>query len=1122
MTDTLFSELDLEESVPDPLAGQFRLAEVQVANWGTFDGLHTVPVARKGHLITGGSGSGKSSLLDGMAAVITPDKWLNFNQAASAGSGRANQRTKMSYVRGAWRRQSDELEDRVVTDFLRKGPTWSGIMLRYEDAAGNAISLGRLFFAKGTGTTPADLSSVRLFAKTSLDLADFEEHLLTGIETRRLKKAFPQVDVTTIGSHTSFFRRTRNAFGLAAEDAFALLHKTQSTKNLGGLDQLFRTYMLDKPGTFQVADNAIEQFGELSSAYEQVVELRRQRDHLVHLREAAQKYDADSNRARQLEALTLAVRPYESKLKLDLAKAELVRVVEQVATVKEVARNAQAKVEEAEARLETAKARNLRLGGSDVAQLQTRIDEAEHALQATQRRQASFHRLLTQAGVQSTPATHADFEALLSEVQRTVKEGEAGLPPEPTHEESERMWTARKQVHKLEEEFASVRRTGSTIPRRLQNIRGALAAELGVDESSARDLLPFAGELISVDASEQEWTGAIERVLGSFGLTLLVRPEHLKSARRFIDSHNLGVRLQYEEVGHPERSTPSPTAPSSLVRKVQVRDGYYRPWIIQTLVQRFDYSCVRTADGLATYSPSVSLNGQIRLGRHRYVKDDRRAITDRSRWVLGDPTAKLEELDDRLRAARKELKLAEGVVDAAQRLRQAAQVRLTHQQKILDQHWDDVDVGAAKARVAALEESLHSLTADNHDLAESARQVSSAREVLRNAKKEDKRAQEKLTEAKVTRRNLEEEVSSLEALKLEPLSPEVEEELERRFSKGRRSIPRAKLPVIAGQVDKALQREQREATKQRDLGARRLTELQTLFKQTWPAAASDLTNQIEDREGYLVILNGIEAKGLPEHEERFLTLFRDRSRDLVSTLNAEILQAFSEVKERVHPINQALRTVPYNKGKYLRLDVKNSRPKVADDFLADLKSITTQTVGAEDMEVAEPRYQTLERIMRDLGSSDHQMKEWRRNCLDTRLHVSFRAEEVEEDGTVFQTLDTGVALSGGQQQKLAFFCLAAALKFKLADADEPYPKYATVVLDEAFDRADAEYTRTALDVFKTFGLHLVVATPDKLLQTIDPYIGGATHVQNPDRNRSRVAAIQWDEARKLDAAEETQ
>ena len=50
---------------------QWRLEEVQIANWGTMDGrIHRFPVSRRGHLITGPSGSGKSSILDAIAAVL--------------------------------------------------------------------------------------------------------------------------------------------------------------------------------------------------------------------------------------------------------------------------------------------------------------------------------------------------------------------------------------------------------------------------------------------------------------------------------------------------------------------------------------------------------------------------------------------------------------------------------------------------------------------------------------------------------------------------------------------------------------------------------------------------------------------------------------------------------------------------------------------------------------------------------------------------------------------------------------------------------------------------------------------------------------------------------------------
>ena len=87
--------------------------------------------------------------------------------------------------------------------------------------------------------------------------------------------------------------------------------------------------------------------------------------------------------------------------------------------------------------------------------------------------------------------------------------------------------------------------------------------------------------------------------------------------------------------------------------------------------------------------------------------------------------------------------------------------------------------------------------------------------------------------------------------------------------------------------------------------------------------------------------------------------------------------------------------------------------------------------------------------------------------------------------------------SGGQAQKLVFFCLAAALRFRLAEPDQDVPTYGSIILDEAFDRADPAFTRTAMSVFESFGFHMILATPFKLIQTLSPYVDG-TIVVNYD------------------------
>jgi putative exonuclease SbcCD C subunit len=60
----------------------------------------------------------------------------------------------------------------------------------------------------------------------------------------------------------------------------------------------------------------------------------------------------------------------------------------------------------------------------------------------------------------------------------------------------------------------------------------------------------------------------------------------------------------------------------------------------------------------------------------------------------------------------------------------------------------------------------------------------------------------------------------------------------------------------------------------------------------------------------------------------------------------------------------------------------------------------------------------------------------------------------------------GSGKSGGQRQNLATTCLAAALRYQLGGDDHGLPQYAPVVLDEAFDKADNEFTALANERFR--------------------------------------------------------
>ena len=140
-------------------------------------------------------------------------------------------------------------------------------------------------------------------------------------------------------------------------------------------------------------------------------------------------------------------------------------------------------------------------------------------------------------------------------------------------------------------------------------------------------------------------------------------------------------------------------------------------------------------------------------------------------------------------------------------------------------------------------------------------------------------------------------------------------------------------------------------------------------------------------------------------------------------------------------------------------------------------------------------------------TSDHRITEKNASELVGEIHDDAIAREVTEDGSELKAHDSDGGLSGGQRQKLVFFCLAAALRYQLADEDQPIPSYGTIILDEAFNNSDRFFAEDALAIFGAFGFHMVLATPGKLLQTAEDHIGSIVVVTCEDEKRSRLSPV---------------
>lgn len=1097
-----------EQPTPDDMRpGQWRLACIEVVNWGTFDGAHRIEVSRKGHLITGASGSGKSSLLDAIAAVLTPEKWLRFNAAAQDASSRVDDRGLVSYVRGAWSKEADELEDRAVSTYLRPRATWSGILLRFENQRDAPVSLVRLFHLPGTHTARAELKDAFLLLRTEVALTELAPFVAKGIEARRLKAAFPDGTIST-GSHGGFFTRIRRIFGIGSDNALHLLHKTQSAKNLGNLDTLFRAFMLDRPGTFDQARNATEQFRELNAAHEHVVELRRQAEHLERIEVVTAEFERQSAAVAEAQRLIEVQETFQDRLHLKLAESQREDQVAELARVQERATLADAERQEADRVLSEARLREAQLGGVDAGLVRRGIDDAKREAKRIRDHADHFGAELRKVGIEHAPTTAAEFASLQESARADLAVAQVD---DDSHGLHERHSDARRRLEKLDGELQAMKNRQSNLEPKLLDVREWLARELGVGEKR----LPFGGELIDVLPEYAEWTGAIERVLRPLASALLVRDADLALVRRLIDRRSLGTRLVVEAVPADVPAPRPARARDSLLHRIRVADSPFQTWMQARLTDSFDVSCVSGPDGLDDVERGVTIGGQIKVSARRYEKNDRVPIADRRHWILGsDNQAKIDHLLDRRADAQRDLDRARAELDAHLALGQAVMARRLLLQRVMERAWSEFDPSAAEQTIVDREAELARLTARSSGLDAASRAVADA-----ERRKQD--AGEKADSGNAARALAEDALRTSDAL-IARLTAQLSGVmmtdsdvvlLEARYRTVQRRIDTSNIGDIGLKVANALHAEAKEAEGARSRSMMNFARLASEFRSAWPSAAPDITSDVEDRAGYRALLERIRTRGLPEHEENFRRLLREKSRDLIGHLLSEIRDAPKQIEERIDPVNASLGRSLFDADRYLRIRAKTKRSPEAVEFIAELKSIVDGSWDHDDLR-AEQRFDALKRIMDRLESADNGDRAdqaWRQRCLDTREHVTFQAQEVDRAGRVLSVHDSSAGLSGGQRQKLVIFCLAAALRYQLTDDDQDVPTYGTIVLDEAFDKADSQYTRMAMDVFQEFGFHMILATPQKLLQTIEAYVGAVTSVSNPTRRQSLLSNVPFEE-----------
>lgn len=1094
-----------------PHPGQWRLTHLQVSNWGTFHGTHDLAISSKGFFLTGGPGTGKSTLLDAISALLTPPRTLQFNAAASdAGPARSKyRRTVASYVRGAWAMHYDQATGEFSQEVLREKSTLSVLTLRYTDGLGGTVQLSRLLLLHAGHSADSDVKSLYVIARKPLDVTDLRRFVSTQIEGKALEAAHP-------GTETfRQFREYRAAFsqllGIPDEKALSLLHKIQSAKELGDVNALLRDYMLDAPRTFELADQALANFHNLSEVHEALVTAREQRDLLRGLRENHTAWTQMRERGGELVDRRSDIDVFASQHLVRLLSGEQERLQLEGDRLQAQQRRLTQDVAEARSDLAQLKEQRRRAGGGEIDDWKQQVAGLEVERERRRERATEFAAQLATVEL-GTPAGEDMFLAL----QRDVTTMRQDLETEETGADAER-WEAEAQVRELagqlqrtKEELASLTTRASNLHSEDVALRDAIAAEVGIAPTE----LPFAAELLQVRAGEEEWTAAAEQALRGLARSILVPDRVYRQVAAVIDRTKLRRRISYNRINTDLRRPAKQIDPRSLAAKLDVKDGEFHVWLSHEVASRMDYTCAEDLDEFTRLSRAVLRSGQIKHSATRHEKSADRQINDRSQWVLGfDNRAKRAVFETERTRAEQALFEAQARRKDVETQRERRRERLYALQSISAVTWDDIDAASVARRIANLRDMVRAAEDGSAALSELARQIE---DVERSIAESDEELLEVVRSAGKLTEQSERAAERLEKARAQvadkQLDPAVETELAERFAAIAPSLVLDTIDQVTKDASATLDAELMDLTRRTSRAEEDMRTAMREFARRWPAQAGDTEPTLEGAGDFLAILQGIEEEKLPEVEERFFEFFTGNTLGDVQALATAIAREPAEIRKRLQRINALLAQVEFHSGRYLQLSMRPVHLAALDEFKSALEEAVAGTAlndMSRDRDLAEERFLSLRHLMDLIGAARTRDDQVSRAILDVRRHVHFHAEEVDASGTVVHAHESGGPLSGGQNERLTTFCLAAALRYQLAGTGQDVPRYAPIIIDEAFSKGAGKFITAAMESFRHFGFQVVLANPGKNPQALAPFIGGVGVVSIRQDRYSQVAPVEF-------------
>jgi uncharacterized protein YPO0396 len=1122
LQDSLFSLEPTEQETADDAGTPpgYRLHRLELLNWGTFhQGVRTFRLDGANSLLTGDIGSGKSTVVDAITTLLLPANKIEYNKAAGA---QKKERSLMSYVRGYHKSTRSTGGENSKPVSLRGTGALTVVLAVFHNAVlDKSITLAITLWAVQEAGQPSRFYS--LAEKDQNIAADFANF---GQDPAKLKKKLKADGAAVHDTFEPYAAAFKRQFGISGNQAMELFHRTVSMKQVENITHFVRTNMLDEDDVEARIGKLISHFDDLKKAHGAVLRAKDQISLLTPIRDGAARHATLTAEDELARAQRDQLHPWFTNQRLILSLDHAAELESTGKRLREDNKALTERITELRHQL-TAVAEDIRSnGGGRLAAIDAEVAKLGNDAASQRTRYQTYAAAAVELGLRA-PEDRVLFDAnrdRLAEVEAGLAEQYNGLQESRTEQTMTRtVLTGR--ADDLKAELTSLQSRRNLLPLQQLEIRRRLCEGTSVAEKE----LPFAGELLRVRDGEAGWEGAAERTLRGFALSLLVPSEHYPAVSSWVDANNLKGRLVYLKVG--DSYSPRAAEPGTLAAKIAIKQGTpFRDFLLDELASRFDYVCCDSLADFRRHPRALTANGQLKGGRGRHEKDDRKDLADRRNYVLGWDNqdkinrfrSELDEVSGQLQVAETQLAKVDRQLGEIGRKR----IQLGSVQSISG--FAEINWMETARRVEELKDERRTLESASDVLQElAAKETALNTELTRQSDRADK-IRERLGGNKKDAENLAEAITECrDLLQEQPLTDDAgvlasvaglaaaalgEKVLTYKNTVAVESLVRSGLTAAIDALSKRLARAETDTVR-----------LMADFRNRYPTETTEIDASLDAAADYERLLDQLEKNDLPKFEAHFKESLNQNTIHEVVAFNAFLDSRRQDIINRITEINLSLASIEYNRGRHIQLEHQNSTDLDVRQFGTDLRACSEGTIGDED-QYSEHKYLQVERLIERFRGRDgftNLDERWTAKVTDVRNWFTFSASEKwTETGEEFEHFTDSGGKSGGQKEKLAYTILAAALAFQFGlgagrGAGQGPEKGALrtagkgrsfrfVVIDEAFGRGSDESARYGLELFQRMKLQLLIVTPLQKIHVIEPFVAHVGFVANTNGNDSQL------------------